>query len=278
MNISQKTLSAGLVVLLLLSLAGCVRKKLTSPPRAEELGRLKPLSRPGVEAFRGGEKLIFVVKYWVIPVGRISLEVREMNYRGHEVYSPLLYLKANRLFSFFCPAEGEIRSYFDAQGLFTHRYEEHYLAGRHIYDRVTTYDQKRRIAQFDVPVYNDLGQLVKKEKKKVNIPPRTQDVLSVFYYIRTRELKEGAIIKVKVNERKHNYQLELKVLGKEEVKTPAGSFLAWVIEPTVLYKGKKQERGKGLVYLSADSRKSPLLIRGNTSIGRVSLYLIDVRL
>jgi len=278
MSMLQKIVNIGLVMLLLLSLAGCVRKKPSSPPKAEELGRLKPLSRPGVKAFRGGEKLTFAVKYWIIPVGRISLEVREMNYRGHEVYSPLLYLKANRLFSFFCSAEGEIRSYFDAQGLFTHRYEEHYLAGRHIYDRVTTYDQKRGIAQFDVPVYNDLGQLVKKEKKKVGIPPRTQDVLSALYYIRTCELKEGAIVKVKVNERKSNYLLELKVLRKEEVKTPAGSFLAWVIEPTVLYKGKKQERGKGLVYLSADSRKLPLLIKGSTSIGRASLYLIDVRL
>lgn len=278
MNRLQKALNIGLLVFLVSTPTGCVRKPPPVPLGGEELGSLKSISKPMVEAFRGGEKLIFAVKYWVIPIGKISLELREMKYEGHEVYSPLLSFGANRLFSFFCPAEGEIKSYLDARGLFTLRYEEHYITGRHIYDRVTTYDQKKRIAQFDVPCYNNLGQLTKIEKKKVKIPPGTQDVLSTLYYIRAQEFKDQAIVKVKINERKKNYQLELKVLGKEELDTPAGSFLAWAIEPTILYKGKRQEKGKALLYLSADIRKLPLLIKGTTSIGKITLYLVDARL
>ena len=101
MNRLQKALNIGLLVFLVLTSTGCVRKPPPVPIGGEELGSLKSISKPVVEAFRGGEKLIFAVKYWVIPVGRISLELREMEYAGREVYSPLLSLEANRLFSFF---------------------------------------------------------------------------------------------------------------------------------------------------------------------------------
>ncbi len=269
------------LILGILVASGCVRKEPLVLPEAPEVGILKPVTRPGTKAFRGGEKLTFLVKFWIIPAGEVSMEVREMRYRGYEIYSPLVTMKAAKLFSFFCPAEGDIRSYLDARRLYTHRYEEHFIAGRHTYERLTVYDQRTRLATYDVSVYDRMGKTIRIEQKKVRIPPNTQDLLSAFYYIRTQELKEGKILTINTNDRRKNYRVKIKVLGKEKVTVPAGTFLAWVIEPISIQrlgKEKEEEKGTGLIYLSADKRKLLILMKAKTKLGSVSIQLIDVKL
>jgi len=278
----MKRISFFIIALTLISMiVGCVRKEPIVPLEALEVGILKPVTRPGTEAFRGGEKLTFLVKFWIIPAGEVTMEVREMRYRGYEVYSPLITMKAAKLFSFFCPAEGNIRSYLDAQRLYTHRYEEHFIAGRHTYERLTVYDQRNRLATYDVPVKDRMGKVMRIKKKKVRIPPNTQDMLSALYYVRTQELKEGKILTINTNERRKNYRVKIKVLGKEKVTVPAGTFLAWVIEPVSIIridKEKEEEKGTGLIYLSADERKLLVLMKAKTKLGSVTVQLIDVKL
>jgi len=265
----------------ILVISGCVRKEPLVLPEAPEVGVLKPITRPGTKAFRGGEKLTFLVKFWIIPAGEVSMEVREMKYRGYEVYSPLLTMKAAKFFSFFVPAEGDVRSYLDARRLYTHRYEEHFIAGRHTYERLTVYDQRNRLAAYDVPVKDRMGKVMRIKKKKVRIPPNTQDMLSALYYIRTQELKEGKVLTINANERSKNYKIKIKVLGKEKVTVPAGTFLTWVIEPISIQRLDKEkgvEKGTGLIYLSADERKLLVLIKAKTKLGSVGVQLIDVKL
>ena len=70
-------------------------------------------------------------------------------------------------------------------------------------------------------------------------------------------------------------------MGKEKVTVPAGTFLAWVIEPISIQRlGKKKvrETGTGLIYLSADERKLLVLMKAKTKLGSVSVQLIDVQL
>ncbi len=278
----MKRILALIVALTLISMmVGCVRKEAVVLPEAPEVGVLKPVTRPGTKAFRGGEKLTFLVKFWIIPAGEVSMEVREMRYRGYEVYSPLLTMKAAKLFSFFCPVEGNIRSYLDAQKLYTHRYEEHFLAGRHTYERLTVYDQRNHLATYDVPVYYRMGKIERIDKKRVRIPPNTQDILSLLYYVRTQELKEGKVLTINTNERNKNYRVKIKVLGKEKVTVPAGTFLTWVIEPVSIIRidrEKKEKKGTGLIYLSADKRKLLILMKAKTKLGSVTVQLIDVQL
>ncbi|MCG2676970.1 DUF3108 domain-containing protein [bacterium] len=275
----MKKILGFVLILGILLASGCVRREPLVPPEAPEVGTLKSISKPGTVAFAGGERLTFAVKALrIIPIGTVSMEIREMIYQGHEVYAPLVKFKANKFFSFFCPGEGEIKSYLDARGLYTHRFEEHSVMGRHIYDRFTIYDQKNRLAQFTYPNYDKEGRLVKTEIKKVRTLLHTQDILSSLYYIRTLEFKEEKTLNLNVNERRSNYQVQLKVLEKEKVKTPAGSFLAWKVEPTIIYKGKVQERGEGFVCFTADKRKIPVKMMVKTRVGSATLYLIDARL
>lgn len=269
-----------LILVMSLLIEGCAKKEPIPVPEAPEVGIKRVISKPKITAFKGGEKLTFAVKALrIIPIGTVSMEVREMVYQGHEVYAPLVKFKANRFFSFFCPAEGVVKSYFDAQRLYTYRFEEHSVMGRHIYDRHTNYDQKNRLAQFTLPSYDKEGRVVKTEFKKVRTLPNTQDILSSLYYIRTLEFEEGKVLSFNVNERRNNYQVRLKVLEKERVKTPAGSFLAWRVEPISIYKGDNlQEKRKGSIYFTSDKRKIPIKMTVRTNVGFATLYLIDIEL
>lgn len=277
---NKKRLFFTLILMVGFLIGGCVKKEPIPVPEAPEVAIEKAITQPGTIAFKGGERLTFAVETLrIIPVGTVSMEVREMVYQGHEVYAPLVKFKANKFFSFFCPAEGEIKSYLDAWGLYTHRFEEHSVMGRHIYDRHTNYNQKNRLAQFTLPNYDKEGKVVKTEIKKVRTLPNTQDILSILYYIRTLEFEEGKVLSLNVNERRNNYQVRLKVLEKEKVKTPVGSFLAWRVEPISIYKGDElQEKGKGIIYFTADSRKLPVKMMVRTKVGSATLYLIDIKL
>ncbi len=277
----RKILALIVTLALISMIVGCVRKEAVVFPEAPEVGILKPVTRPGTKAFRGGEKLTFLVKFWIIPAGEVTMEVREMRYRGYDVYSPLLTMKAAKLFSFFCPAKGEVKSYLDARKLYTHRYEEHFIASRHTYERLTVYDQRNHLATYDVPVYDRMGKIKKINKKKVRIPPNTQDILSLLYYVRTQDLKEGKVLTINANERQKNYRVKIKVLGKERITVPAGTFLAWVIEPISIQRLDKEkgvDKGTGLIYLSADERKLLVLMKARTKLGSVTVQLIDVKL
>lgn len=276
----RKILALIVALTLISMIVGCARREPIVPPEALEVGVLKPVTKLGTEAFKGGERLTFAVKALrIIPIGTVSMEIREMVYQGHEVYALLVKFKANKFFSFFCPGEGEIKSYLDAQKLHTHRFEEHSVMGRHIYDRYTNYNQKNRLAQFSLPNYDKEGRVVKIEIKKVRTLPNTQDILSSLYYIRTLEFEEEKVLSLNVNERRSNYQVRLKVLEKEKVKTPAGSFLAWRVEPISIYKGDElQEKGKGIIYFTADKRKLPVKMMVRTNVGSATLYLIDIKL
>jgi len=222
----MKRISFFIIALTLISIiVGCVRREAVVLPEAPEVGILRPVTRPGTKAFRGGEKLTFLVKFWIIPAGQVTIEVREMRYRDYEVYSPLLTMKAAKFFSFFVPAEGDVRSYLDAQRLYTHRYEEHFIAGRHTYERLTVYDQRNRLATYDVPVKDRMGKIKRIGKKKVRISPKTQDMLSALYYIRTQELKEGKILTINTNDRGKNYRVKIKAVSYTHLTLPTSDLV-----------------------------------------------------
>jgi hypothetical protein len=150
--------------------------------------------------------------------------------------------------------------------------------GRHIYDRTTTYDQVKHLARFTLPDYDETGKLTDIIVQRVKIVPGTQDILSTLYYMRTRQLEEGQILRIDINERRSNYQLRLCLAGKEEIKTPAGDFLAWKLEPLVFQGRKIKRRIKGNIWLSADERKIPVKVQGKTRVGSFTLYLEEMKL
>ncbi len=253
-----------------LVIGGCAKKEPLPPIEVQPIGRPKAIVRPVTDAFKDGEKITLAVKYMgIIPTGRASIEVKEWLYQGQEAYYLTVEMKSSPFFSFFYRVNDVIESYVDAQKLHSLRFVEHLREGRHLMEKETTYDQKEHIADYTIKTKN--------RTYRVKISPDTQDALSTLYYLRAQEFKEGKVIELSVNNHKENYQVKVKILGKEKIKTQTGEFLAWRIQPTIIQEGTPQ-KGRVIVWFTADERKIPLLLKAKTPIGPVTAYLSECKL
>lgn len=97
------------------------------------------------------------------------------------------------------------------------------------------------------------------------------DFLSAIYRIRALPLAEGATYSLSLRNESENYQLEIKMSGREVVKSNVGSFNAIVAQVRV-----KGDSGGGYAfktYFSDDQRHVPVLIVVRISAGEIRLEL-----
>jgi len=257
------------VVILAILMLLFVRKGEKVPPlKLKELGTAIKITNPVTSAFKGGEKLKLRVKYLdFIPAGSITMKVKEVSYQGKEVYLLLAEAEASPLFSFFNKFRSVFESYMDAGNLYSLRFREYTRSGNDVDERLTLYNQKTGIAET-----REEG---KPGSRKVKIGKNTQDFLSALYFLRTKELKVGESFIINLNDRKSNYEMEVKILRKGSVNVPAGRFTAYVAEAKVTRIGKKEPGITLMLWLSAGARKLPLLIKSGTRIGPLEVSLVD---
>lgn len=104
------------------------------------------------------------------------------------------------------------------------------------------------------------------------------DMLSSLYYVRSRPLETGKDITFDIINREERYPLVVKVLGKETVKTKAGKFNCWVVEPQFRGEGIFVAKGKSLkVWLTDDEFRMPVKMSVEVFIGSVYAELLDYR-
>ncbi|MCG2676969.1 DUF3108 domain-containing protein [bacterium] len=253
-----------------LMIGGCAKKEPLPPIEVKPIGAPAKIGQPITKAFQDGEELTFTLKYLgIIAIGKASVKVKEWLYQGREVYYLTVEMKSSPFFSFFYKVEDCIESYLDAQKLHSLRFIEHLREGRHLMEKETIYDQKKHIAAYTIKTKN--------RTYKVKVPADVKDALSALYYLRAQEFKEGGVVEFSVNNHKDNYQVKVKILGKEKIKTPTGQFLAWRIQPTITQNGNPQ-KGRAIVWLTADEKKIPLLLKARTPIGPVTAYLSEIKL
>ncbi len=123
------------------------------------------------------------------------------------------------------------------------------------------------------------GQVQKKEKPKVIaglLDIEVLDMLSSLYYVRTQPLEIGKDVTFDIINREKQYPLVVKVLGKEKVKTEAGKFDCWVVEPQFRGEGIFVAKGKSLkVWLTDDKYRMPVKMSVEVFIGSVYAELLE---
>ena len=67
--------------------------------------------------------------------------------------------------------------------------------------------------------------------------------------------------------------VRLRVLRKERVTVPAGTYNAIVVQPIIKTKGIFSEKGQAEVWLSDDSSRILLQVKSKLSFGSLNLYL-----
>lgn len=107
------------------------------------------------------------------------------------------------------------------------------------------------------------------------IPPKTAalggtfDFLSAFYRARALPLSDGAEYDITVRDESMLYQIELKVVGRETVRTNVGSFDTIVTQ----VRSNNSRFSNVRIYFSDDERHVPVLFTAKVSSGRLTAEL-----
>jgi len=227
-------------------------------------GRREVLPAPA-QAFGARESLKFSVQYGFIHAGNAWLEIPEVRqYRGHEVYLLLARAESNAFFSRFYKVRERIESYWDRRGRYSRRYVEDRREGKFRQQTDVVFDPVRNEA-----IYSD--------GSTFPVPARVQDALSAFYYFRTQALPLGGSIVFHYHASQKSQPLQVKVLGRERIKTPAGTFDCVGIEPILKAGGIFQNSGRLVIWVTDDERRMPVLMKSKVAIGSISVVLVEAK-
>jgi hypothetical protein len=116
------------------------------------------------------------------------------------------------------------------------------------------------------------------QKDTIEIPPYTQDPLSVLYYVRTQNLEVGKSLFIDNFTDGKLYPLEVRVLEKERITVKAGTFDCIVVEPLLQAAGVFKHEGKLKVWLTDDRLKMPVLMKSKVLVGSISAELTSYEL
>ncbi len=220
---------------------------------------------PGFVGFGQGEKLVYSVQYGIVNAGEASLEIRNIaQLNGVDCYRIVSNARTNDVFSLFFTVRDRFESFMDTTELYSLRYEKHVREGRFRRDSGVDFDQRAHIAKTD--------------KKEIPIAPRTQDVLSALYYVRTLPLEVGQSVSFANHTDGKNYPLVVKVLREETVTVDAGTFACLVVEPILRGPAIFTQKGRLTVWLTNDRYRIPVLMKSKVVIGSVAAVLKEYTL
>ena len=232
-----------------------------------------PEPNPGMKQPVVGEKLTYILRWGLIPVGWATLHVKgieELN--GRKVYLIAMTAWSNSFLSAIYKVKDYVETYVDVESQCSRRFYKKQFEGGYQTNEEMLYDQENRHA-----TYHSFRNGMTKE---MEIPANVQDALSSIYYFRTLPLEEGKSVFMDVNADEKNWVLEVQILDLKknwEVRR-MGSFDAFYIEPLAKFKGMFERRGRVWVWVSADHRRLPLLVKSKVPFGSVTGTLVKAEI
>ena len=134
--------------------------------------------------------------------------------------------------------------------------------------------RRLREARFDQQALKvETKDLLKKTEKTDKISPMTFDSLSSTYYIRTLDLVPGKSVFVDIYDGKRLWKTEVKVLRREEITTPLGTFKTLVVKPLLKAEGFVAKSGDITMWLTDDSLRIPVLMTTKVKVGKITATL-----
>lgn len=112
----------------------------------------------------------------------------------------------------------------------------------------------------------------RKKVKKTRVPRPVFDPISVIFLLRTRDLSPGKVHDLDLIADGKLYSVHARVIRKEKITTPAGTFHCVRVEPQMTSAGvDRQERL--FIWYTDDERKLPVRIRTEIKVGAITATL-----
>ncbi len=205
-----------------------------------------------------GERSDYEVRFGKLKVGKGSIEVVRLDQvRGREAWHTRFRVSGG---TFFYRVNDVLESWIDSRTLASLRFVKDQEEGRS--------DRESRFEIFpERMAYQEVGG---SEQPSVAQP---LDDGSFLFFVRTLPLKTGDVYELNRYFKPDRNPVRIRVLRREKVKVPAGTFDAIVVQPTFKTKGIFSENGKAEVWLSDDERRIVLQMKSSLSFGSLNMYL-----
>lgn len=212
-----------------------------------------------------GERLEFRLKWQGIPAADATLEVADGG-EGRILFKATA--KTIGLANFLYPVESRIVSTARVDGFEAERYVKDGHEGREASEvEEIVFDLKQGIA-----VRSEDGVA----REPVEVPADVHDPFSAFYAFRTSEPDADGVVEMTISDGKRTKSGKVRVVARERVKTPAGTFDAVKIAPEIEGLGgvfKKSPGATLYIWLTDDEWRRPVMMRSKVSVGSFTARL-----
>lgn len=215
-----------------------------------------------------GERLEFRLKWQGISAADAILEVVEGR-DGRILFKATA--KTVGIANFLYPVESRIVSTVRLDGFQAERYVKDGHEGREPSEvEEIVFDLKGGIA-----VRSDDGV----PREPVEVPTDVRDPFSAFYAFRVTETDSEGVVELTISDGKRTKAGKVRVMAKERVKTPAGTFDTIKIAPEIEGLGgvfKKSPGATLFIWLTDDEWRRPVMMRSKVSVGSFTARLTSV--
>jgi hypothetical protein len=212
--------------------------------------------------FGVGERFEYDVKLGPFRAGRGSMEVVSLDtVRGRPTFHTVFHVKGGLL---GYKADNTMESWIDTTTLFSLRFVQNF--------EQTGSDRNKRYE-----IYPERSIYQEGSKPEQPSVPDPLDDGSFLYFIRTVPLEIGRTYSFDRYFRPDRNPVKIKVLRRETVKVPAGTFQTIVVQPIIKSRGIFSENSKAEIWFSEDANRIMVQMKADLPVGSLNLYLKSAR-
>lgn len=219
---------------------------------------------PAPVPFQAGEHLTYDVRFGAIKVGTGRMRVVGIeNIRDRPAWHVLFTLSGG---TFFYQVDDVYESWMDVLTLNSLRYVQNQDQG-----------QRERKRTFEIFPERAIYHEVFKRNREMPSVANPLDDGSFLFYIRTVPLEVGRTYEFNRYFKPDRNPVVIRVLRRERVRVPAGTFDAIVLQPIIKTSGIFSEGGQAEIWLTDDDKRMMVQMRSRLSFGSLNLYLRSYR-
>lgn len=221
-------------------------------------------------AFQSGEHISYTVFYNVIGIyvnaGSATFTAAKKNLGNDDVFHLVGEGVTNSRYDWIFKVRDRYESYYDAENQRPVKFIRNVQEGDYKKYEEVTFDHSNRIAI--------------STKGKVKVPQQVQDVVSSLYYARNLNfdrLNPGDKVPFNMYLDNEVYNMYIRFMGKEKIKTRYGTFKAIKLKPLLL-QGQTFNGGEDMtVWVTDDANHIPVRIESPITVGSIKVDLMRYR-
>ncbi len=219
-------------------------------------------------AFKQGEKITYTVFYNVIGLyinaGNATFTTSIEQYNNNNVFHVVGEGATNSKYDWIFKVRDRYESYFNTNDLQPVKFIRNVNEGSFKMHEEVAFNQQTNTAITSQGVYK--------------VPPKVQDVINAIYYARNidyNSYKPGDKINFSMFLDNKVYNLYIKYLGKEVIKTRYGRYNAIKLSPQVITSTIFKDDDKMIMWVTDDSNHIPVRVESPIAVGTVKIDLKD---